>query len=45
MALQQFKSGRRRLLLLKGPLGLDAFSYKDFVWRLDIEVSFVSFTV
>lgn len=36
---QCFKDGRLRLKALKGPLSLDTMSYKDFQWRLDIELS------
>lgn len=34
-----FRESRQRLKALKGPLAIDTMSYKDFHWRLDIELS------
>lgn len=36
--LKVFHENRKRILLLKGALGLSNYSYKDLAWRLDIEV-------
>lgn len=41
---QVFRDSRQRLKALKGPLGIDTLSYKDFHWRLDIELSKRSLT-
>ncbi len=37
--LKVFHENRKRILRLKGALGLSEYSYKDLSWRLDVEVS------
>jgi len=39
--LQVFVDNKRRILALKGSLGMSAFSYQNLSWRLEVEVCFI----
>lgn len=39
---QVFQDNKRRLLALKGALGVSAYSYRNLAWRLEVEVRYLT---